>query len=98
MIKWVEFLSVTICVLPDDGIIIDYFLETSTTDISKSSSTGDDEDIRTIGNYIRLESEMAPKLSEILETFKEDLTTTSSDIGADTTGKVNFHLDDYNRD
>ena len=93
MIKRVGFLLVIIFIRLETGIVLMNSPGISTTDISKSSSTGDDEDIRTIGNYIRLESEMAPKLSEILETFKEDLTTTSSDISTDTTGKVNFHLD-----
>ena len=89
MIKRVGFLLVIIVIRLETAIV----LMNSPGISTKLSSTGDDEDIRTIGNYIRLESEMAPKLSEILETFKEDLTTTSSDIDTDTTGQVSFRLD-----
>ena len=90
MINLVVILFVTIYLLTLKWFLTNS-LETSTTDISP---VGNEEDIRTIGNYIRLDNEMPPKLSEILETFKEDITTTSSVVGTDTTGQVHhFHLD-----
>ena len=49
-------------------------LETSKNDITKTSPADDnDEAHSSLGKYIRLDNEMGPKLSEILEILKDDI-------------------------
>ena len=54
-------------------------LETSKNDITKTSPVDDnDEAHSSLGNYIRLDNEMGPKLSEILEILKDDISESSA--------------------
>ena len=54
-------------------------LETSKNDITKTSPVDDnDEAHSSLGKYIRLDNEMGPKLSEILEILKDDISESSA--------------------